>query len=137
DGTMARRPELEKFAAEHGLKIGSIEQLIRYRLETEHTVERIDEREIETDHGPFRLLTYRDRLRHGLHFALLRGEADAATPTLVRVHVHNPLADVLHWRRPDFGPAIGDVLGAIAEEGRGALVLLDEHANADALLARI
>ena len=55
DGSMARRPELEAFAREHGLKIGSIEELIRHRLATEHTVERVDEREIETEHGPFRL----------------------------------------------------------------------------------
>ena len=114
DGCMARRPELEVFAREHGLKIGSIEDLIRYRLATEHTVERVDVREIETEHGPFRLHTYRDRLSHALHFALLRGDADAATPTLVRVHMQNPLADALHWRRADFGPAVGDVLAAIA-----------------------
>ncbi|MGY0797672.1 3,4-dihydroxy-2-butanone-4-phosphate synthase [Lysobacter sp. A286] len=137
DGTMARRPELEKFAAEHGLKIGSIEQLIRHRLETEHTVERVDSRPIETDHGPFQLLTYRDRLSHALHFAMLRGEPDPATPTLVRVHMNNPLADVLHWRRADFGPAVGDVLAAIAEQDRGALVLLADHADTPALLARI
>jgi 3,4-dihydroxy 2-butanone 4-phosphate synthase/GTP cyclohydrolase II len=137
DGSMARRPELERFAREHGLKMGSIEDLIRYRLATEHTIERVDEREIETEHGAFRLVSYRDRLSHGLHFALVRGELEAATPALVRVHVQNPLADALHWRRADFGPAVGDVLAAIAEEGRGALVLLGEHADADALLARI
>ena len=137
DGSMARRPELEAFAAEHGLKIGSIEALIRHRLETEHTVERVDAREIETEHGPFQLVTYRDRLSHGLHFALVRGTPDKAEPTLVRVHVQNPLADALHWRRPDFGPAVGEVLAAIAAEGRGALVLLGDNANADALLARI
>ena len=137
DGSMARRPELEVFAAEHGLKIGSIEELIRYRLATEHTIERVDEREIDTEHGPFRLFTYRDRVSHALHFALRRGEADAGTPTLVRVHVQNPLADALHWRRPDFGPAVGDVLRMIAAEGHGALVLLAEHADADALLSRI
>lgn len=137
DGSMARRPELEKFAAEHGLKIGSIEELIRYRLATEHTVERVDAREIETEHGPFRLLSYRDRLTRAVHFALLRGEPDADAPTLVRVHVQNPLADALHWRRPDFGPAVGDVLAAIAREGRGALVLLADHADPDALLARV
>jgi 3,4-dihydroxy 2-butanone 4-phosphate synthase/GTP cyclohydrolase II len=72
-----------------------------------------------------------------LHFALLRGEADAAVPTLVRVHMQNPLADALHWRRADFGPAVGDVLAAIAREGRGALVLLGEAPDADATLARI
>ncbi len=137
DGSMARRPELEIFAREHGLKMGSIEDLIRYRLETEHTIERVDERGIDTEHGPFRLVSYRDRLSHGLHFALVRGDVDAATPTLVRVHVQNPLADALHWRRADFGPAVGDVLAAIAREGRGALVLLGDHADADALLARV
>jgi 3,4-dihydroxy 2-butanone 4-phosphate synthase/GTP cyclohydrolase II len=137
DGSMARRPELEAFAREHGLKIGSIEELIRYRLETEHTVERVDARAIDTEHGPFQLVSYRDRLSRALHFALLRGEPDADTPTLVRVHVQNPLADALHWRRPDFGPAVGDVLARIAQEGRGALVLLGEPTDADALLARV
>jgi 3,4-dihydroxy 2-butanone 4-phosphate synthase/GTP cyclohydrolase II len=137
DGSMARRPQLEAFAAEHGLKIGSIEELIRYRLATEHTVERVDEREIETEYGPFRLISYRDRLSHGLHFAMLRGQADAGVPTLVRVHVQNPLADSLHWRRADFGPAVGDVLAAIAREERGALVLLGDAPDAEALLARV
>ncbi|WP_031371580.1 MULTISPECIES: 3,4-dihydroxy-2-butanone-4-phosphate synthase [Lysobacter] len=137
DGSMARRPQLEAFAAEHGLKIGSIEELIRYRLATEHTVERVDARTIDTEHGPFRLLSYRDRLTHALHFALQRGEPDADVPTLVRVHIQNPLADALHWRRPDFGPAVGDVLAAIAREGSGALVVLADHADADSLLARV
>ncbi len=137
DGTMARRPELEAFAREHGLKVGSIEDLIRYRLATEHTIERVDVRGIDTEHGPFQLHTYRDRLSRTLHFALLLGEADALSPTLVRVHMQNPLADALHWRRADFGPAVGDVLAAIAREGRGALVLLGEAQDTDALLARI
>ncbi|KAB8182951.1 3,4-dihydroxy-2-butanone-4-phosphate synthase, partial [Lysobacter maris] len=137
DGTMARRPQLEAFAREHGLKIGSIEELIRYRLDTEHTVERVDARPIETEHGPFQLVTYRDRLSHGLHFALTRGEAVASIPTLVRVHVMNPLADALHWRRPDFGPAVGEVLATIAAEACGVLVLLGDQPGPDALLRRI
>jgi 3,4-dihydroxy 2-butanone 4-phosphate synthase/GTP cyclohydrolase II len=137
DGSMARRPELEVFAREHGLKMGSIEDLIRHRLETEHTVERVDVRDIDTEHGRFRLHSYRDKLSHALHFALLRGEPDAALPTLVRVHMLNPLADALHWRRADFGPAVGDVLAQLAREGRGALVLLGESHDAEALLARV
>ena len=137
DGTMARRPELEVFAREHGLKMGSIEALIRHRLETEHTVERVDSRDIETEHGPFRLHTYHDRLGHALHFALVRGEPDADAPTLVRVQVRNALADVLRWCRPDFGPAVGEVLQRIAAEGRGALVLLDGGQTPDALLERL
>jgi 3,4-dihydroxy 2-butanone 4-phosphate synthase/GTP cyclohydrolase II len=142
DGSMARRPELEVFAREHGLKMGSIEDLIRHRLATEHTVERVDARDIDTAHGPFRLHTYRDRLGHALHFALVRGTPDPRTPALVRVQLLNPLADALHWRRADFGPAVGDVLAAIAREGAGALVLLAEPARAaseaaDALLEKI
>ncbi len=137
DGSMARRPELEVFAREHGLKIGSIEDLIRYRLHNEHTVERLDVREIDTEHGPFLLHTYRDQLSRCLHFALLRGEANADVPTLVRVHMQNPLADALHWRRADFGPAVGDVLAKIASEGRGALVVLGDAPAHDAVLARV
>jgi len=137
DGSMARRPQLETFAQQHGLKMGSIEALIRHRLSTEHTIERVDAREIDTEHGPFRLHTYRDRVSHGLHFALLRGQADAQVPTLVRVHMQNPLADALHWKRADFGPAVGEVLATIALEGRGALVLLSEAVSSETLLDRI
>ena len=137
DGSMARRPELEVFAREHGMKIGSIEDLIRYRLDTEHTVERIDSRAIVTDHGEFNLHTYRDRLTRGLHFALVRGEVAGDEPLLVRVQVQNPLADALHWRRDDFGPLVGDVLAMIVAAGRGVLVLLGDSPDTDTTLARI
>ena len=137
DGSMARRPQLEVFAREHGLKIGSIADLIAHRLATEHTVERIDARDIDTEFGPFQLVTYRDRIAHDLHFALVRGTLDKATPTLVRVQVENPLSDLLHWRRDDFGVHATDALRAIAEEGQGVMVVLSEPRNADVLLARI
>src|SRR5690606_28525569 len=137
DGSMARRPQLEVFAREHGLKIGSIADLIAHRLATEHTVERIDERDIDTEFGPFRLLTYRDRIAHDLHFALVRGMPDATVPALVRVQVENPLSDLLHWRRDDFGVAATDALRAIAAEGQGAMVVLSAPRDADALLARL
>src|SRR5690606_2642035 len=137
DGTMARRPELEVFAREHGLKIGSIADLIAYRLDTDNTVERVDEREISTEFGPFQLVTYRDRIAHDLHFALVRGTPDKAVPTLVRVQVENPLSDLLHWRRDDFGVATTDALRAIAAEDRGVVVVLSEPRDAEALLARL
>jgi len=137
DGSMARRPQLEVFAREHGLKMGSIADLIAYRLATEQTVERIDERAIDTEFGPFTLVTYRDRIAQELHFALLRGAPERATPTLVRVHVENPLSDLLHWRRDDFGVATTDALRAIASEGRGVMVVLSEPRNVEALLARL
>ena len=137
DGSMARRPELEVFAREHGLKMGSIADLIAYRLATEHTIERLDEREIDTEFGAFRLVTYRDRIAHDLHFALVKGHLDAVTPTLVRVQVENPLADLLHWRREDFGVAGTDALRSIAAEGRGVMVVLSAPRDSDALLARL
>ncbi|MFN3843875.1 MAG: 3,4-dihydroxy-2-butanone-4-phosphate synthase, partial [Rehaibacterium terrae] len=129
DGSMARRPELEAFAREHGLKIGSIEDLIRYRLETEHTVERVDAREIDTAYGPFHLYTYRDRIARDIHFALVRGAPRGDAPTLVRVHVKNPLSDVLHWQRPDFGVPVTEVLREIAAVGEGVLVVLSDQAG--------
>ena len=137
DGTMARRPELEVFAQTHGLKIGSIADLIAWRLSNEHTVERIDTREIETEFGPFQLVTYRDRIAHELHFALVRGTPTAGTPTLVRVQVENPLSDLLHWRRDDFGVAATDALRAIADEGQGVMVVLSAPRDGEALLARL
>ncbi len=137
DGSMARRPDLEVFAREHGLKMGSIEDLVAYRLANEHTVERIDSRPIETRFGGFTLHTYRDRLSPELHFALVRGEIRAEQPTLVRVHVKNPLADVLHWQRPDFGVPVLDALQAIDAAGAGVLVVLTEPQSAEQLLARI
>jgi 3,4-dihydroxy 2-butanone 4-phosphate synthase/GTP cyclohydrolase II len=136
DGSMARRPELEVFAREHGLKIGSIADLIAYRLATEKTVERVDEREIDTEFGPFTLVTYRDRIAHDVHFAMVRGSVDAE-PTLVRVQVENPLADLLHWRRDDFGVAATDALRAIAAAERGVMVVLSAPRDGQALLARL
>ncbi len=137
DGSMARRPELEIVAREHGLKMGSIEDLIAWRLANEHTVERVDARDIDTEFGPFQLVTYRDRIAHDLHFALVRGTPDAATPTLVRVQVENPLADLLHWRRDDFGVAGTDALRAIDAAGSGVMVMLTAPRDTDALLARL
>jgi 3,4-dihydroxy 2-butanone 4-phosphate synthase/GTP cyclohydrolase II len=137
DGSMARRPELEVFAREHGLKMGSIADLIAYRLATEHTVERVDERDIDTEFGAFKLVTYRDRIANDLHFALVRGTPDKDTPTLVRVQVENPLADLLHWRRDDFGVAATDALRAIDAAGAGVMVVLSAPRDSGSLLARL
>ena len=137
DGSMARRPALEEFALKHGIRMGSIEELIRHRLATEHTVERVDAREIETAYGAFRLLSYRDRLSRELHFALVRGAPSAATPALVRVHVKNALSDVLHWQRADFGFSVAEAMARVAAEGEGVVVVLAEATHPDDLLARI
>jgi 3,4-dihydroxy 2-butanone 4-phosphate synthase/GTP cyclohydrolase II len=133
DGHMARRPQLEKFAAAHGLKIGSIADLIRHRLATERTVARVAEREVETAFGPFRLIGYRDALTQLPHFALVRGRIDDGEPVLARVHVRDTLADALQLARADHGVTLVGALRRVAQAQRGVVVVLtdpDEAANA-------
>jgi 3,4-dihydroxy 2-butanone 4-phosphate synthase/GTP cyclohydrolase II len=137
DGTMARRPELERFAARHGLKIGSIADLIRHRLAHERTLERVDERAVDTDHGPFRLVTYRSAHDPALHFALVRGDIDDGAPVLARVHLANTLTDVLHLRRADLGMSVERALAVIDRVGRGVVVVLDHKEPAGSELARL
>jgi 3,4-dihydroxy 2-butanone 4-phosphate synthase/GTP cyclohydrolase II len=137
DGSMARRPDLEAFAARHGLKIGSIADLIRYRLETEKTVQRVHEEAVQTDFGPFRLIAYRDVIRRVLHFALVRGTIDDGAPVLSRVHVRNTLSDVLHLQREDLGLTVTSALRRIADEDRGVLLVLSGEDTPEVLLARL
>jgi 3,4-dihydroxy 2-butanone 4-phosphate synthase/GTP cyclohydrolase II len=127
DGTMARRPELEQFAREHGLRIGTIADLIRYRLRTERSVERFAEQTVSTEFGEFRLIAFQDHVHRDVHLALVRGSlGDAPTPPLVRVHLTDTLRDVLgiagrarHW-------SLRAAMERIAREGRGVVVLLRE-----------
>ncbi|HET8941340.1 MAG TPA: 3,4-dihydroxy-2-butanone-4-phosphate synthase [Rudaea sp.] len=140
DGTMARRPQLEIFAQKHGLKIGSIADLIRHRLHTENTVERVFDRKLETEFGEFRLLGYRDTLTQLPHFALVCGHVDDGEPVLTRVHVRDTLSDVLHLARRDGSVSLTRALRHVAKEGRGVVVVLtdaDESATALDRLAQI
>lgn len=124
DGTMARRPDLEKFAREHSLRIGTIADLIRYRLQNEHTIERVADMKVATEFGEFRLVTYQDSIDATVHLAMVRGEVDPKNPTLVRVHLRNTLSDVLGAQHPQFGWPLRRALHRIAEEGSGIVVLL-------------
>ena len=137
DGSMARRPQLEAYAQKHDLKIGTIAELIRYRLETEKSVECLSMTEVETDFGGFRLMTYRDSINNQLHLALLKGEVDPAEPMLVRVHVQNPLSDTLSIKRDDFGLPLRLAMAEIAREGKGLVLVLGGHEDDDNLLRRI
>src|SRR5690554_5976870 len=89
DGTMARRDDLFKFAREHNLKIGTVADLIAYRIKHERTVERVAETELPTEYGNFRLYAYQDTVSNAMHFALVRGSVMPDEPVLVRVHVQN------------------------------------------------
>ncbi|NOX92434.1 MAG: 3,4-dihydroxy-2-butanone-4-phosphate synthase [Gammaproteobacteria bacterium] len=137
DGSMARRPELEKFAAEFDLKIGTIADLIRYRLENERSVERVSECELKNDIGSFRLVTYRDRLDGGVHFALVKGQIKRDQPALVRVHMPHYLADVLGMQRPDVSWPLENAMRYIHEAGEGVIVLLGQSEGENELLNRI
>ncbi|MCP4044024.1 MAG: bifunctional 3,4-dihydroxy-2-butanone-4-phosphate synthase/GTP cyclohydrolase II, partial [Gammaproteobacteria bacterium] len=103
DGTMARRPNLEVFAQEHGLKIGTIADLIHYRTLNEKTVTRVAECNMPTIHGDFRLLAYQDTIDETAHFALVMGEISSQDPILVRVHIQDTLCDLTGSRREDCG----------------------------------
>ncbi len=138
DGTMARRPDLEVFAHKHGIKIGTIADLIHYRLSTEHTVLRIGERELPTVHGVFRLITFEDRIEGGVHMAMVMGDVRRDEPTLVRVHVIDPLRDLVGAQYS--GPSnwtLWAALQRVAEEGCGVVVVLANHESSQALLERV
>jgi 3,4-dihydroxy 2-butanone 4-phosphate synthase/GTP cyclohydrolase II len=124
DGTMARRPELEVFAGTHGLKIGSIADLISYRLEKEQSVERISEQLIDTEFGEFRLICFEDHISRNVHAALVKGDIVGDPPPLVRVHLQDTLGDVLGIRNSRLGWPLRSALKTIAEEGRGVVVVL-------------
>ncbi|MBQ0776985.1 MAG: 3,4-dihydroxy-2-butanone-4-phosphate synthase, partial [Pseudomonas sp.] len=100
DGSMSRRPELEAFAEQHNLKIGTIADLIHYRLLNERTVKRVSEQPLETELGTFNLVTYRDSLEGAVHLALTLGKLEPEEPTLVRVHNMDPLRDLFMVKQP-------------------------------------
>jgi 3,4-dihydroxy 2-butanone 4-phosphate synthase/GTP cyclohydrolase II len=137
DGSMARRKDLEKFASEHQLKIGTIADLIHYRMQNEKSVEHLSTHEVMTDFGPFNLHAYRDLIEHRLHLALMRGTVTPDEPFLVRVHVQNPLSDVLGIRRADFGMPLRTAMAEVDAAGGGMVLVLGSHKGDDELLRQI
>ena len=139
DGTMARRDDLEEFAEKHGLKIGTIADLIHYRLVTEQTTVCINERSVDTRYGKFLLKTYLDNARHEKHFALIMGDLAGSEPPLVRVHINRSARDILSIENPGHAKpwSIQRAMEHIASEGRGALVLLYNPETAEDIDAGI
>jgi len=137
DGTMKRGAQLIAFAREHGLKVGTIADLIRHRLQTEKTIARVFERNVDTEFGPFRLIGYRDALSSQPHFALVRGKVDDGAPVLTRVHVRDTLTDVLHLTGTPCGLTVSAALRRVAEEGRGVVVVLADAKEAASALDRL
>ena len=137
DGTMARRPDLERFAAEHGLKIGTIADLIRYRMENEQTVHRVAECPLPTKFGLFQAVAYQDIGEKQLHFALVKGTVDGGEAVLVRVHVHNTFFDLFGARLDEPSWPLHDALERIAREEAGVLVVLNNAEMPENVIQRM
>jgi 3,4-dihydroxy 2-butanone 4-phosphate synthase/GTP cyclohydrolase II len=137
DGTMARRPDLEIFAEKHGLKMGSIEDLIRYRVQNEKTIERIFEKDVSTEYGQFHLVAYQEQAKHDVHLALVKGEVQADKPVMVRVHLENELCDLLALTEPGCGWPLRNAMKRIHDEGQGVIVILREPIQPQNLLQQL
>ena len=127
---MARRGELLRFARAHKLKIGTIADLISYRLAKEESVELIAEHVVPTDHGEFVLKCFEDHVHRSLHLALVHGEPKPDRPTLVRVHVQDTLSDVLGVRWQSLGWPLREAMGRVAQEDAGVVIILRGHDDA-------
>ena len=130
DGSMARRPDLEAFARTHGLKIGTIADLIRYRLQKERSVERIFDGPVETEYGAFRLCCYEDHVHKNVHIALVKGDLGSALPPLVRVHINDTLRDVIGVRSERLGWPLRAAIRRVAGEPSGVIVILRAEQSA-------
>ena len=134
DGSMARRDDLVKIAEQHDLKIGTIEDLIRYRVQNEKTITREHEVVINTDFGEFTAIAFKDETNHQTHLALVKGEVTSGKPLLVRVHLEDTLCDILSLNNEEgCSWPLRNVMQIMEEEGDGVVVILRGHQQADAL----
>ncbi len=127
DGTMARMPDLRRFARKHGLKIVTVADIISYRLAHERLIERVDESELPTRFGDFRVIAYRTLIDTKEHIALTMGDLSTDEPTLVRVHDQCVTGDVFSSMRCDCGEQLEAAMEIVAREGRGAIVYMDQE----------
>jgi 3,4-dihydroxy 2-butanone 4-phosphate synthase / GTP cyclohydrolase II len=126
DGSMARRAECEVFARRHNLAVGSIADLIRYRLRNERSVDRIADQTVQTEFGEFRLCAYEDRGSHAVHLALVRGRLDGPDAPLVRVHVADTLRDALGISGDGRTWTLRRAMERVAAAPNGVVVILRE-----------
>ena len=136
DGTMARLPDLQLFAAEHGLNIGTIADLIAYRSRTESLLEKIGNRTLQTAFGEFTAHAFRDKTSHDLHLALVKGKWNADDTVAVRVHEPLSVLDLLETGRTMHSWSLDHSLQHIESEGRGVVVLLNCGESAAQLMAQ-
>jgi len=137
DGTMARRDDLEEYAKTHGLKIGTIADLIEYRLKNEKTIERVSQCDLPTEFGNFQLIGYQDILEHKAHFALVYGELNPSESNLVRVHMADTMCDFFSAQRDECGWSLRSAMKQVAEAGSGVIVVLRKHEEGAEILDKI
>jgi 3,4-dihydroxy 2-butanone 4-phosphate synthase/GTP cyclohydrolase II len=137
DGTMARLPDLIEFAAEHGLRIGAISDLIHHRAASERLVAKVAEKEVQCHHGSFRMCAYADQVSGDVHLALVKGEIQPEIETLVRVHEPISVLDFLDCasRRHTF--SIDEAMRIVSAQGRGVIVLLRRAESGQDLLGAL
>ena len=136
DGEMARLPDLIPFAKEHGLKIGTIADLIEYRIQTETLVERVARRKVQTAYGEFDLVTYTDKTTQRTHLALVKGNIQPEKETVVRVHEPLSALDFLEQVSLPNTTSVHDALGKISQSEAGVLVMMHHTETSFTLLAR-
>ena len=136
DGTMARLPDLMTFAAEHGLKIGTIADLIEYRSRTESLVTKISSRNLNTAHGEFTAHAYKDLPSDSVHIALVRGHWTPGQAVLARVHEPLSVLDALEPQRQMHSWSLDAALSRVAQEGSGVVVLLNCGESGSQLLSQ-
>lgn len=137
DGSMARRPQLEQFASEHGLKMGTIADLIRYRMTHEKTIHQVAQCKLPTEYGVFQLFAYREDHTTNVHLALVMGNVLEQASTLVRVHVQDSLCDVVGLTRDDITWPLRGAMKRVAQEGCGAIVVLRREEAPQDIILRI
>ena len=138
DGSMARRADLEAFAREHDLKIGTIADLIQYRLHHEATIERVSDYNMDTWYGGFRLITYRDRLDGSTHLALVKGDLSGDESIPVRVHQIDPLRDLISAKlQGNASWNIYSVMSYLAKSDKGVVIILGQDYDSAGMAERI
>ena len=138
DGTMARRDDLEVFAKQHDLRIGTIADLIQHRIETEKTVNRVAEYTVQTEaHGEFKIIAYQDTVENNLHLAIVKGEILHDQATLVRVHMQTPINDLIDSLGENTSWSISEVLERIGAAGYGVTVILCNQFSNQELLEQL
>ncbi len=137
DGTMARRGDLEKFALKHGLKIGTIADLIHYRNISEKSIKLVDQAKVESEEGEFDLFAYEDTINGNIHIALVKGKLDSDKEIMVRVQQNNTLQDVIGINQFGSRLSFSQAMNKINKEGSGVLLLLSHQETPKELLSNV